>query len=366
MSTKFEKIEHGLWKYKKTGVIYARETFRKDRIPDLFETTGETTVLKARNKRKSLIAIHMTHYLGGSSAVDKRRGYSIGSIIEEFLSTETPTRREGTRLNHLTYLTELKTHWGAWDVSRITEVAWRQWLLEFKRQKKNRKSFWDYTVYMNMILRYAYKNRYAPHLLTLKNNDPIKTDSGRVFTEEEIKSLWEVMNEDTRDQFILSYECFMRLREVLYLEWNRIDFRHKTITLRKEDVKTGSRTGKGRTFRVSEAAFKRLSKRAEQPLKSEFVFPSPVDPSKPVEDNKTAWVAAKRAAKIKGRARWHDLRHTAITRALLENKTNPLLVSEYAGLSMRTIQKVYLHAKFEHTASVANVVKISTSSVKTV
>ncbi len=360
--SKFEKIERGLIKYRKTGVIYVRQTFKREGIPPLFATTGETKIMIARAKQAKLIQEHLNHYLGGK-LMDKRKGYSVGQVIDEMLEVVTPTKRQNTQYNHQIYLPELKKEWGTWDVARVNEPAFRRWLLEFKKRKQ-RKTFWDYTTYMNMVLRYAYNNRYTDRLVVFKNHDPIKTDSGRVLTQDEIERLFEVMNETTRDQFVLAYECFMRLREVLYLEWDRVNFEHKTIELRKEDVKTGSRTGKGRTFVMSEHAFERLTKRAELTSRGRFVFSSPKDPRQPIDDNKTAWARAKREAKIQGRARWHDLRHTGLTRALLEEDGNPLKISEYAGVSMRTIQRVYLHSSHKHTQSVAGTVQIMNRGVK--
>jgi integrase len=211
---------------------------------------------------------------------------------------------------------------------------------------------------MNIILRYAYKQRQATHLVSLPNPDA-KANAGRVFTAEEISKLWEAMNDDTRDQFVLCLECFMRLREALYLTWDRVDLISGVVTLRPEDVKTGTKTGKGRSFRLSDHAFERLKARRKR-IDSPFVFPSPTDPAKPMHQNKTAWILAKETAGIKGRARWHDLRHSALTIALLDAKMDPILVSEYAGVSLRTIQAVYLHSTHDKTASVAGAVKIKT------
>jgi integrase len=220
--------------------------------------------------------------------------------------------------------------------------------------RKKRKTFGDYAKYMNKLLRFAYQRRYLSHLIKVDSPDPIATGVGRVFTESEIKALWGVMNDETRDQFVLCYECFMRLREALYLTWDRVDLNEKEISLRASDVKTGSRTGKGRTFRASHNAIERLRIRYEQRSSDKWVFPSRVDSSKPVEDNKTAWRAAKRRCAITGRARWHDLRHTAISRSLLERGMDPILVSEYAGVSLKTLQRVYLHSTAKQTAAIAN------------
>jgi integrase len=244
---------------------------------------------------------------------------------------------------------------------------WERWMIGFKAEKsklnpetgKRRTTYNDYVHKMNQVLRYAFNHKMLKHPLKLPAADAVKANTGRVFTDAELQALWAKMGETMRDQFVLSYECFMRLREVLHLTWERIDLETGKLTLRAEDVKTGSRTGKGRTFFVSPAALARLRARWKaRKGDSPFVFPSRFSPLKPQDESKTAWKGAKRRAKIEKRARWHDIRHTSLTKALLEHKLNPIEVSEYAGVSIRTIQRVYLHSKEEQTRGVSGVLSI--------
>jgi integrase len=210
---------------------------------------------------------------------------------------------------------------------------------------------------MNAVLNYAHSQAWGPSkLVKLPNPDAI-TRAGRVYTESEIESLWAVMGEETRDQFALCFECMMRLREALYLAWDRINLETGEITLRAEDVKTGSKTGRGRSFIASPMALARLRQRRAE-TRSSYVFPNPKG-SGPIRSNKTAWRAAKRKAGITGRARWHDLRHTALSRALLDARVNVVLVSEYAGVSIKTLQRVYLHSDSSKTATVADAVSVA-------
>jgi integrase len=356
---RFVRVSDDLWLNNQSGYYYVRKTFKRLRIPPLFETTKETTLGKAKSKAAQLVTEHMNKYLGGQGPdlLARRTGKPAGEIIDEILATVTPTKRTGTQANHKIYLGELKHEWGQWDITRITLPAWQTWLTDFRKRKK-RRTFGDYQKHMNLLLRYAYRQRYVTHLLTLPSPDPIRSETGTVLTKKEIKALWKVMNEETRDQFVLCFECFMRLREALYLTWDRIDLKTGVVTLRAQDVKTGSKTGKGRSFRLSASALTRMRARRKRIKGSPFVFPSPDNPQRPVHQNKTAWRFAKKEAKITRRIRWHDLRHTALSTALLDSKVDPVLVSEYAGVSVRTIQQVYLHSTHEKTAKVAGSVRI--------
>lgn len=350
---RFTKAAENLLLNNRSGVYYVKKSFRRQKIPDLFESTRETKIGRAKSKALEMIQAHLNRYTG---VEDKRTGHRLGAVIDEILRTVTPTKRKGTQENHGYYLGELRKEWAGYPVDRVTLPAWQTWLSDFKRKKK-RKTYADYAKHMNLVLRYAYRMKYTKHLVTLPNPDPVKQDTGRVFTKEEIAALWAAMKDDTRDQFVLCFECFMRLREALYLTWDRVDLEHGVVTLRAEHVKTGSKTGKGRAFTLSPHALERMRARRAR-VRSKFVFPSPENPDKPIHQNKTAWITAKKKAGIRGKARWHDLRHSAISWALLESRMDPVLVSEYAGVSVRTIQRVYLHSTHEKTASVARAIQI--------
>lgn len=349
----------GLLLHTKSGVYYVRKYYKRHKIPDLFASTRETNLRRARSKAEELMAAHLAQYLGGdpSHPSYRRAGKSFGSAVDEIFLTIMPRKRRRTQGHYRHYLTELKKEWSGWDLSRMTLAAYQTWLTGFKK-RKGLTSYADYAKYLNLVYRYAYKQRYVSHLLTFPNPDGPREHSGRVFTRDEIACLWEAMNEDTRDQFVLAYECFMRLREVLYLAWDRVNFIDGVITLRAEDVKTGSKTGRGRSFKISPHALKRLKARRRRDPDSRLVFPSPGNPNAPVNENQAAWRGAKKRARIEGRARWHDIRHTALTHALLDEKLPMLLVSEFAGVSVRTIQQVYLHSTAEKTALVAQALSI--------
>ena len=80
---------------------------------------------------------------------------------------------------------------------------------------------------------------------------------------------------------------------------------------------------------------------------------------KPASNNKKAWNLAKKRAGIKGRVRWHDIRHSSLSHLLLIKKQNITKVSEYAGVSVRTLQRVYLHSTAEQTKEVGMALSVT-------
>lgn len=358
----FEKVTDHVYKRGGSPNLYVLVKFTKLKIPRLLKSLKTHKVVIAKSRALQAIHEHLERYKDlRAEGKDADSGRRFAQVVDEMVMVESPKMRQATLDCYKLYYGELKKQWGHWDVNRITPDSWSHWLAQF-RKNKTRKTYADFAKHMNKALRFAYQRKYATHMIKVESHDKKTQGPGRVFSDREISSLWENMNEETRDQFILCYECFMRLRESLHLSWDRVDLEQGIVTLRAEDVKTGSRTGKGRTIKMSPRAHERMRSRYNERIGSPFVFPSPTDITQPIEDNKTAWGAAKRRAGILGRARWHDLRHTALTRALLDRKIEPILVSEYAGVSIRTIERVYLHSTAEKTAVVANAIQVSVTT----
>lgn len=362
-----------------TGIIYYQRTFKKLGIPKLHISTGEKTLGKAKSKAEIMVQQHINQYLGiNDSNIFGRRtrpAVIFKEIAEDVLRLYTPTQRPKTQEKHRQFINELIGKWGAYDPNKITPSTFDLWISDLRKEKRfrkmpngklsgpyYRKSFEDFSKHMNLVMRWGYeKMKACTHLVTFDNPDKalIHSRKGRVYTEEELERLWDAMNPNTQDQYLLSYECMMRLREGLKLTWDRFDVQTGKVTLRPEDVKTGSKTGKGREFYLSPLAHERLKARWEKRNpKSPYVFPSPRNPMKPVSHNKTAWRLAKERVGIKGKATWHHLRHSAITHALLKEKRDQKQVGRYAGVSLQTIDRVYLHTTAEDTSDIRTALSV--------
>lgn len=285
----------------------------------------------------------------------------IGEVIDEILTTETPNKRSATQVMHKLYFRVIKSEIGHIDIDKFTRLEYFSWMKCFKgRHAINRDTYNDYTKFVNIISNYAYQQRYTTHLIKFPMTDGERDAAGRVFTNKELKAIWECLNEAMRPQFILAFECFMRLRETLHLTWDRVDLDKRVITLRKQDVKTGTKCGKGRVIPLSDNAVFYL-KRLQSVATTKWVFPNPLK-NNYIDSNKKAWINVKRNANISGRARWHDLRHTSLSIAVMEKKVPLPHLSKVAGLSIRTLERVYLHAEVEqlrHVAKALNILKIA-------
>lgn len=111
------------------------------------------------------------------------------------------------------------------------------------------------------------------------------------------------------------------------------------IYLEEDDTKTGL----ARVLAVPpslEAAFQTQIKNSGQ---SRFLFPT-VDGSKHIPDTliDRDWVKLKIEAKIQGRLRFHDLRHSRATEFARSN-TNPVIACTILGMTLKEYQRTYLN-----------------------
>jgi integrase len=151
----------------------------------------------------------------------------------------------------------------------------------------------------------------------------------------------------------------MRYSEIRLLQWKQVDFSAKVLTVGKSKTQTGT----GRAIPLNSRIHSVLEIWAAQfpgPQPTHFVFASEkygaagaedgsgftagvviydTDPMRPIGDWKEAWEKAKRRAsailsgKAEGegstplRCRFHDLRHTAVTRLLEAGIPYPVVAS---------------------------------------
>lgn len=334
--------------HRPTGMYYVRAK-RAGKRP-LFKKTGFD--VKARAKTKAMLML--AEWMGTRRKTDNDH-ILFCDFAPDFLEYLLKTQlRPRTKEQATIYITLLIKEIGHKSLRDLNEGFVDEWLAEF-RLRSERTTFGDYIKYLSKALRHAHRKGFIERMPEFTNPDPPKK-AGRVYSREEVAALMEHADPRLELQLRLCLQSFMRLREMLFLTWERIDLDKGLIRLGADDVKTGSKTGEGREFYVNAEIVALLRRRKK--LLSPYVFPSPKDRQRPTWSNKTAWIKAKRLAGITGRARWHDLRHTALSWALTESKQNPLMVSHYAGVSLRTIQRVYLKVTPKHTQEVAQCIHL--------
>ena len=231
---------------------------------------------------------------------------------------------------------------------QFNEAIWQDFI-NWRLAHKPSATIYTTRQHMAQVALRAYHKGILKRPVKLMNPDP-KIKVGRVLDDHEIAALEANADFLMLVKIKMGYLMGMRSFEIKSLEWWQVDFERKTIHIPKKKAKTRQ----DRDFRIHDEVLPILKEVKLLSGGSSWAFPSPEDPGKAIGSFKTAWNATRRRAKIKRRTRFHDLRHTFITNALLRYNVEPVKVSEYCGVSLDVIYKVYLHGNAEFTADAAN------------
>ncbi len=130
--------------------------------------------------------------------------------------------------------------------------------------------------------------------------------------------------------------------------WSHVDLIKRAVTVGNSKTEAGS----GRVIPLNQTAAAVLAHwhgRAPEAEPEHFVFPAcenhKIDPSRPIKSFHTAWRNATRAAGLAG-LRFHDLRHTAITK-LGESLTSEQTIMAIAGHVSQRMLEHYSHIRME-------------------
>jgi len=164
----------------------------------------------------------------------------------------------------------------------------------------------------------------------------------RVLTPEEIERLLATCTGHCRAMVLLGLHTGMRLGEILGLTWDHLDLSRGVITL------VHTKNGKVRRVPLNETARGLLQSRSRE---GPYVFGG----ERPYGSIKTAFRSACRRAGI-GRIRFHDLRHTWATYAVLGG-VDLRTVQELGGWSSLALVERYSHPTPDARRQAARVVE---------
>ena len=308
--------ENGKWIQKVSKFAQTRE-----------EAIEELKVKFANNRNAAL----------GLTSKVKRTSFK--EFADTFLKSYVEARGLASKRSIECYLEKLKAFFGSTLLDEITADNIGQ-LITFlrKRSKKSRRKgeVTNSTVnrcfaVLRKMLRYAVSCRclekqHLPEFSMLQENP----SRSRVLTLDEEKRLLQACAPHLRLLITTAIHSGRRWGEIRTLTWDRVDFQNRWIefNLTKSRRRTTIANPMNNTL---------LEMLQSMPRKSPYVFPNPKT-GKPYTTIKTAFTAACRRAGIKG-LRFHDLRHTALTR-VADRGANAFDVQRLAGhADIRTTQR---------------------------
>ena len=154
---------------------------------------------------------------------------------------------------------------------------------------------------------------------------------GEVNEEENLYKAIRELRPHIEDIVTTALQTMMRKGEIFGLKWFQVNFDYNIIRI------VESKSGKARDIPISK---KLLALLKSIPRTSEYVFVNP-DTGKPYTDIKHSWKTVCNAAGLKN-FRFHDLRHTAITRMVEKGVPLPV-VQELAGHTKIETTMRYIH-----------------------
>jgi integrase len=184
-------------------------------------------------------------------------------------------------------------------------------------------------------------------------------DIGKALTREEEKKLLKACASNALLNAVvtLALNTALRKNEIRTLHWSQIDFEERTVTVGRAKTHAGS----GRVIPLNQPAFDSLAKWAGRLVESnadDYVFPAceaagierehpdreRIDPSRPIKSWRSAWRGALKRAGLQ--LRFHDLRHTCITK-LAESQASEQTLMAIAGHVSRKMIEHYSHIRME-------------------
>ncbi len=327
---------------------------------ELFKTTGQRSLGKAKTVRDELIA----EFEGGRFVSTRKRVEDVADECQEALKRlgETlddqgrPMRRKRTIDKDNTYFPIIKDFFGEEFVDAIDEAYWVKW--QTTKGATLKRTVFDIGKYLSKTLTFACERKYILRKPKIDLPDQ-QTRKHKVYSDDQVRTFLKHSEPDLWDLIMIEATTGPRPHETTELRWEWIEFRKNAIVVRLPGWFT--KTDAGREFQLGPLAAEVIRRRHKRRNPSSpFVFPATKDPSKPMSDvhRSRMWRRMLKRAGIKPGIKFHWLRHTFYNKALLEAREPIQHVSEYGGTSIATLQRNYLKSDAVRTASVASAVQI--------
>lgn len=364
---------------RRNGQLYARFTKLGIRIEQrLHETTLaaaklacdeiEHIITSNRTLLPNEIRAKVREHFGGKGSDEKTA--SDANLIGELWPRFIEFRKAGSKVHGIKKWREKTAHeydsfWKRsfepfWQYKLPNEIEsdWENFIKkERQRSKKgDQLTFANHTKYFQAFCSYLVLKKIVPVKPKIWNPDPdIDEDeidgdgAGIVIPDHVIGEMLKIAS----GSFGVFVRCaaFMGMRssEITQMRKDRLDFASSVIRLKARDVKTGSKTGKGRIVPIHSEALPYIREQVRRSGDSPCLFPNQRDSGRPMDPTGFygQWNAMKEAVGMPGITP-HDLRHTYATKIFSNPNVNPVLACKALGMTMQTAERVYIHFDEKH------------------
>lgn len=330
-------------------------------------STGETTISRARKvvEKKKLEAGGKTEAMSKRSIMGVSNpmlsvlwGEMLAEISNDVIHSTLGNYNKDWKI-------VLSKFWGekfVYDLNDKNFIEFKSWYLENHKGRYARKTIVHFKKFCKWLQKKGFVRSLPDFsLLTAIHETTEKFAKrekvGRVYDEDsEIKPILAAAKKISSKESIcamttlgilLGVRCGLRKMEAMKLKWENIDMKKKIIRVWSQ------KNHKWRSVPIIDEVMAALTVQSVfTALGSTWVFPKFSNSKEHVSSQifDKYWIRAKKAAKIGGRARFHDLRHTFAT-LTAEKGWPPVVACEVLDQSLDVYQKIYCHPSEESIAA---------------
>jgi integrase len=343
--------------FKRGSVWWYEFTFRGRRYRASTRTPNRKLAERAERKKRDRLAEVNAHL----DAV--RAPIAVTKAVETFLE-ENDHWADRTKGIHENSWVHLKPHFSSLLLQDITPATISRYRTVRRKEGAGPRSINIEVglIRMVMIKHRCWHNNIAEDLRMLTEPE----DIGRALSaDEEHRLLTAAKKSVSRSLYpavVLSIHTGMRNQEVRLLRWRQVDLLREEITVGKS--KTAG--GEGRVIPLNATALECLKdwrSKFPEAQPAQFVFPSEryglhgkkgtfggevrvydFDPATPIASWKSAWTTARKNAGVT--CRWHDMRHTFVSRCGEKGVADATLMGISGHLSRKMLER-YSHPRME-------------------
>lgn len=343
--------------YRRGKVWWFEFKFRGQRVRESAETTSKTLALRVEDARRRALVM-------GASGIKKIQQPSIFTVVSKswFETGKGHWSTANARIEHFN-LRHLQEYFGRFMLTDITGDDVSRYQAVRKKQNASPKTINLEVGTLRAIMR---KQRLWANIQPDVRMLRVRTDVGRALSADEQHRLLTAAKTSRSRQLypaiLLSLHTGMRNGELRTMKWGQVDLLGKTVTTGKG--KTAG--GEDRMIPLSDTAWLVLKEwRSAFPNAepNHFVFPSEryglagdegrkhgmwqaydLNVEKPISSWKVAWNGARRVAKVA--CRWHDMRHTFVSR-MAEGQASDTTIMALSGHLSRKMMERYSHIRGE-------------------
>ncbi len=232
--------------------------------------------------------------------------------------------------------------WGHLNTDKVNQDMVTEFIVWHKENREGIQ-FQNTFKYLGNLFRFLFERTLIAKRPTLTipkaEQRHIDKKKGRVITLEERNKIYSKLTGEYLLITQIAYETGMRQMEIGSMQVSRVKKIKDCYVFELEIEDT-----KNELARVVPMPKFLNSQIKERLQNTYYLFPMKSDPKRhiPPQMIDKAWQEAKRLAKIQGRLRFHDLRHSCATRTA-KSGMNPAVACTILGMNLKTYQKTYLN-----------------------